>query len=249
MFKFSLPIVEFFYLFFFVSLIGSDAALGCKPGTYQANEGQGNCSECDPGKMCPSYNMTEPVNCKPGYYCPGGAAQPCPPGTFNNRSGLSLDGACMDCVQGMYCSGYGNENPVGPCDEGFYCQGGAMSKAPNQSHPHYPLNGPCPRGQYCRAGTTSPTDCPIGTFRNSTGAKSQQDCSPCTPGHYCDTPGLKTTSGLCAEGWYCPKGQSVSTPSNFTCFVGHYCKNGTAWPTECEPGRNQCYESLKSVTP
>lgn len=219
--------------------LGSKIELSCKPGTYQADLGQANCTLCDPGKMCPEYNMTEPINCKPGFYCPGGHEQPCPPGTYNNRTGLSVDGACMDCIQGMFCPGLGNENPYGFCKEGYYCQGGAASMAPNQSHPRYPLNGPCPAGHYCPEGISAPEKCPKGTFRNTTGARNSGDCLPCTPGHYCADGGLEQPTGLCAEGWYCPSGHlsSVPTPDNFTCFVGHYCPNGTAWPLPCETGK------------
>jgi len=221
--------------------IGSHIELSCLPGTYQANLGGENCTSCDIGKMCPEYNMTAPIDCKRGYYCPGGVAQACPPGTFNNRSGLSMESACSDCIPGKYCPGYGNEAPYGSCKEGYYCQGGASSEVPNATHPRYPLNGPCPAGRYCPTGVASPFLCERGTFRNSTGARNSGECFECAPGFYCETYGLTEPTGMCAEGWYCPSGHlsKVPTPDNFTCFAGHYCPNGTSWPIECETGKSQ----------
>lgn len=188
--------------------------------------------------MCPDYNMSKPIYCKPGFYCPGGMAKPCPPGTYNNRSDVSLDGACADCPRGMYCEGRGNKYPDGFCEEGFYCEGGAATKSPNASHPRYLLNGPCPAGHYCPTGTFSPKECPLGTYRDNRGAKSASDCYPCKPGFYCDRSGLTESNKACKEGWYCPSGynNTVSTPRNFTCWVGHYCPNGTTTPRECERG-------------
>lgn len=182
--------------------------------------------------------MTTPLSCKPGYYCPGGLAQRCPPGTYNNRSGISLRNSCVDCTPGMFCPGYGNINPQGYCKEGFYCQGGASSITPNGSHPLYPLNGLCPAGRYCPMGTPSPIKCPRGKFGNKTGARTDIECYPCTPGSYCDVAGITAPTGPCAEGWYCPDGHlnTVSTPQNFTCWVGHFCPPGTALPMECEGG-------------
>lgn len=219
--------------------IGSNIELSCVPGTYQANEGQSRCTQCDAGKMCPQYNMTSPPDCKKGYYCPGGMSKACPPGTFNNRSGLSEQAACTDCTPGMYCPGFGNEEPKGFCKEGYFCQGGASSKVPNSTHPKYPQNGPCPAGRYCPEGTPIPVECPRGRFRNTTGARKSSDCFECTPGHYCETTGIIEPTGECLEGWYCPSSHptDVPTPENFTCFAGHYCPNGTAWPIECDTGR------------
>ena len=219
-------------------LVGTIIELSCRPGTYQANKGQFNCTTCDVGSMCPDYNMTRPVECKPGYFCPGGTTMRCPPGTYNNQTGSSLSGACIDCIQGMFCPGQGNIMPYGICQIGYYCQGGASSKAPNTSHPRYPLNGPCPPGYYCPAGTAAPVKCPRGTYRNNTGARYQSECLPCKPGSYCQTYGLTSPTNLCLEGWYCPDqyNNTESTPHNFTCPVGHYCPNGTALPKECETG-------------
>lgn len=34
----------------------------------------------------------------------------------------------------------------------------------------------------------------------------QDECVPCSPGHYCDTPGLTVPKGECWEGFYCSQG-------------------------------------------
>ena len=50
-------------------------------------------------------------------------------------------------------------------------------------------------------GTTSnqPT-CPPGTYSNQTGLQADTECTPCTPGYYCETPGLTEPTGPCDAG-------------------------------------------------
>ena len=38
-----------------------------------------------------------------GYYCPNGTLEPCPAGTYGNRSGLSSVDMCTDCPSGAFC--------------------------------------------------------------------------------------------------------------------------------------------------
>ena len=218
--------------------LGSRIELSCEIGTYQPNPGQAFCIPCDPGQMCPYRNMTIAVDCEEGYYCPGGDKEACPPGTFNNKTGAKNASECSDCLKGMFCLGYGNKVPDGYCIAGYYCEGGASSNAPNTSHPKYLKNGPCQTGHYCTKGTVVPTPCPRGTYRNTTGASLSTQCYRCSPGYYCEDYGLTSPTGPCLEGWYCPswEGSMVATPKNYTCFAGHYCPNGTAYPLACKPG-------------
>ena len=44
------------------------------------------------------------------------------------------------------------------------------------------------------------------------GAKSEDDCSPCLGGHYCENSGLSTPTGLCEAGYYCPSNFTISDP-------------------------------------
>ena len=46
-------------------------------------------------------------------------------------------------------------------------------------------------------------DCPIGTFSNETGLTDESECTDCSPGMYCDTPGLTQPAGPCTAGHYC----------------------------------------------
>jgi len=47
------------------------------------------------------------------------------------------------------------------------------------------------------------TDCPIGTYSNTSGLVSVDECTDCDPGMYCDSPGLTQPTGECAAGHYC----------------------------------------------
>ena len=184
--------------------------------------------------------MSAPIPCRQGYYCPGGDAQgvKCPAGTYQNKTGASSATDCSDCPTGRYCL-EGSINPTGPCQPGFYCQGGSPTMSPfAQNISKYPLNGPCPSGSYCPLGTTEPIKCDRGRYRNTTGAATALQCLPCTPGYYCKNYGSTYPTDKCAGGWYCPEGlmSKESTPENYTCPAGHFCPNGTALPKECETG-------------
>ena len=49
-----------------------------------------------------------------GYYCPYGVSpQPCPAGTYNNKTGMDDATQCTDCPPGYFCQGVGNINPTG----------------------------------------------------------------------------------------------------------------------------------------
>lgn len=80
------------------------------------------------------------------------------------------------------------------------------------------------------------------------------NCTICTAGSYCRTPGLDAPSGLCWGGYYCTEGALLPNPendrlaSNFlpyrhflfeylndACPPGHYCMNGSA-PVQCPHG-------------
>lgn len=128
--------------------------------------------------------------------------------------------------------------PTGPCAAGWYCAGRATNATP-LAVPEYPENGPCPAGYYCLHGTKAPTACPPGTFRNTTGARSESECLDCSPGSFCEGYGNSFVTGPCSPGYYCPQGSraNVSKPSAFLCPKAHFCPGGSADPKECEPGR------------
>ena len=71
-------------------------------GYYQSNSGQPTCDLCTSASYCDPFELNnvtgiiQPVDCPPGYYCPQNTEyalqNPCPPGTFSNRSQLALEG-------------------------------------------------------------------------------------------------------------------------------------------------------------
>lgn len=53
----------------------------------------------------------------------------------------------------------------------------------------------------------------------------QDECVLCSPGHYCDTPGLTAPKGECWEGFYCSQGallpnSSIRDPKGGPCPAG-----------------------------
>ena len=105
----------------------------CSGGSYMAEPVATNttCQDC----YCPDANLTG-GRCPPGSYCPLGSSYP------------------RVCDGGSYCGVYGLSAPSGPCDAGYYCDGGEI--LPN------PTTGLCPPGYYCEQQSTTPTPCPAG---------------------------------------------------------------------------------------
>ena len=59
---------------------------------------------------------------------------------------------------------------------------------------------------------------PIGTFFKDTGAPSEETCTPCTAGFYCN-PATVTPSLKCQSGYYCPGGSKKK--DHVICPAGH----------------------------
>ncbi|PHJ25134.1 gcc2 and gcc3 domain-containing protein, partial [Cystoisospora suis] len=133
--------------------------------------------------------------------------------------------SCKPCTAGFYCPA-DNPTPL-PCGAGYYCPEGSHS-------------------QYERA-------CPIGTFSNNTEATSLSDCTLCTPGHYCDTPGQTDATKLCRAGHICTGGSWRADPyandphpglpeeisktlTNRLCPRGYFCPEGTRQLMPCPSG-------------
>lgn len=218
---------------------GAVVEQGCHLGYYNPNEGQAICTSCDPGRLCPFVNMTEPIPCTQGHYCPEGSyiAEQCPPGTFSSFTNLVSDSQCHNCSAGRYCRRAGLTAPEGDCHAGFLCKQGSDSPSPGDDG----INGPCPAGHFCPEGTELEQKCPTGTFRSSTGGRNVTDCWICTGGFYCAEEGLPIPSGPCNPGYYCPDGfgSDSPTPVDFLCPKGHHCPRGTEIPLGCEAGLYQ----------
>ena len=84
--------------------------------------------------------------CPEGHYCPAGTGsnwQPCPPGSYNNNTGLSSSAECSPCPGGYYCNQYGLSEPSGPCDPGYYCEFGVDRARPTATVNITSINGTC----------------------------------------------------------------------------------------------------------
>ncbi|XP_072282810.1 uncharacterized protein [Pyxicephalus adspersus] len=223
---------------------GSSRPIPCQSGFYQNEEKQAMCKLCKAGYYCEHREV--PVRdltlflCPEGYFCPAGTQfstqYSCPPGTYGPRHGVSNVTECVLCPSGKYCRYPGQVEPTGNCSAGYWCKGGAVEECPRDG-----VTGElCPRGHYCSEGTHLPLPCPAGTWSDTEGLSRKTECQPCQGGHYCNTSGLVTSSGLCSPGYYCSGGSETSTPYNGQsgglCPPGHYCPLGSAGPVPCPPG-------------
>ena len=151
-------------------------------------------------------NGIEGKKCPLGHYCTKGTVkeEPCQPGTFSPSKGLS---SCLPCPSGYTCP---NTTMVSgqPCSTGHYCPPGQRM----------------PKGMQCPEGTYLPRE--YARFRN--------ECLPCQPGFYCETPGLSNSTGPCAAGYICQGGDKMPTPT--ACPAGYYCESGTINGTRCPKG-------------
>lgn len=96
------------------------------------------------------------------------------------------------------------------------------------------MGGPCPSGSYCPIGTANPILCPAGSFNSNTGSETSDDCVPCSPGKFCEVPGLSLPTGDCWPGFFCDGG--AITPTQTETLAGYYSIAGAANPSPCHPG-------------
>ena len=147
------------------------------------------------GWFCPGGNNdSRPNECQPGHYCPLNSSRMTP------------------CDAGMYCPNSRMSSPRGPCDPGYYCpQAVKIQKI-------------CPQGYFCPTGSISPSPCDPGTYLPREKGVNKSECLKCIAGKHCNRSGLAWPSGVCAEKYYCPAGQSSSRPTQYHCPPGHYCQ-------------------------
>ncbi|XP_076833089.1 uncharacterized protein LOC143478045 [Brachyhypopomus gauderio] len=220
---------------------GSVSGRVCPVGTYQPHEGQHRCEVCLTGFSCPTEGMTRPAPCQPGFYCPAGTANqnPCPAGSYGNRSGMTEASECTPCDPGKHCAGAGSTSPSGPCAAGFLCYGAASLPTPTDNV----TGSQCPPGSYCLPGGLTPTPCPKGTFSVQAGLTGPGGCQRCSPGFFCSEPGLSAVTGPCLPGYYCTEGSPTPAPVSAVfgdkCPPGHYCGAGSAVPIACPAGTRQ----------
>ncbi|MES1909504.1 MAG: hypothetical protein MHM6MM_002233 [Cercozoa sp. M6MM] len=100
-----------------------------------------DCQLCPARSACPNTGTggsAEPWQaCAQGYYCVEGTASPttnpCPSGTYSNRTDLASASECETCPAGSFCSG-ATVTPTS-CTAGSYCPRGSsgVTQCPNRS--------------------------------------------------------------------------------------------------------------------
>ena len=243
----------------------TDTPLKCDPGTYSP-EGASMKTQCV-RSVPPGYYVDkgQVVKCPTGSYCPGGtavAAETCPPGTFNMKTGMIGLAACLPCPVGSYCS---SSASVTPCPTGTYNpERNKKAKSDCLAAPAGSYCGqkgmsqakPCPPGSYSSGtGASSCTAVPVGysmsaqgqTRNNSTICPAGTFCTGgnatpqlCPPGSYCPTPGLSAAI-LCPVGTYGATSGLTTSRCSGQCPAGYYCQAGSINPTitPC-PGGSIC---------
>ncbi|CAG6003426.1 unnamed protein product, partial [Menidia menidia] len=213
--------------------------LPCPRGTFSNLSklvSQEDCQPCLPGYYCDDLGLSAPSGkCREGFFCLGGADRSDPP-VRDNRGG--------PCPKGYYCS----EGSVAPqhCPLGtISTEDGqaSCSACPQGNNASLSESYECPVGHYCPPRTWSKHQypCPAGSFNPHTQKTKSQDCLPCPPGFYCDSPGKNVASGLCSAGYYCLSGAQSPTPEDGRltgdrCPEGHYCPQGSSAPQPCPIG-------------
>lgn len=60
--------------------------------------------------------------------------------------------------------------------------------------------------------------CPAGTYNPIEQLASEDQCTPCDPGTYCELPGQSNYTGLCAAGYFCTMGK-LFVLYMYTCVI------------------------------
>lgn len=66
------------------------------------------------------------------------------------------------------------------------------------------------------------------------GLHNSSQCTDCTGGYYCETPGKTKVTGPCQQGYFCETGSKSKTAA--VCPAGKYCPTGTEVPKDCPMG-------------
>ena len=192
-----------------------------------------DCLACAPGKYCATTGLSAPTgNCDAGYYCTSGATRANPTdgaNAFKCVAGFYCpEGSAyqIPCKPGSYCDSDFLGDVSGDCQEGYYC--------PEQSTSATQTN--CPAGHYCDTGSSNPIPCPAGTYSSAVNNKNVNACLDCPSGSYCESTGLTTWTGACAEGYFCPDATIVQRPTANVCPVGYKCPSQSADKQLCTNG-------------
>lgn len=201
---------------------GATACLQCSSGTY-SNNAAGSCQGCPPFSDAPAGGSLQQCACRAGYLSnrTGGslACQPCPVGTYSNKTNSS---ACASCPAGTYGNGSVATSIASGCracaagsystSSGSACAGCAAGTFTNTTGAT--ACQPCGAGYWGVSGLTVCNACPPATYSTNLTASSQSTCLPCPAGTASTLYGLGGAAGCQA----CPNGQT--SPGGVTVCSG-----------------------------
>ncbi|OAF70388.1 hypothetical protein A3Q56_01860 [Intoshia linei] len=208
----------------------------CPSGTFNSKTSSktiSDCIMCTAGFYCENVGRSAVTGpCGAGYYCETGSISKFPTNKHCTSGYFcpTQSSTKLICTAGKYCDINKLSIPSGDCSAGFYCNTGSES----------PYQNDCSISHYCIAGTSVPQKCPKGTFSDVTKLKAVDECTPCSPGYYCATEGLKNPTDKCKKGYYCTSKSSVSDPvdgvTGNICPKGYFCPLGSSAPIICQNG-------------
>ena len=215
---------------------GSSTYTDCPAGTYNPMQGgtkPENCLQCTAGYACPGTGIVNPsLLCTGGYYCEEGSVSQSPSG--------------KECQPGYECptgSAYPKKcdfHQVQPLSTQLTC-----TNCPIGSYCYNNQVKLCKKGHYC-PGSNVVKPCPIGKWSPTEGLSAEAQCSSCTGGYACETPGIAVLNVKCDGGYYCGTGTSTRAPQSYKCAASQFCPAGSAAATPCTQGY-WCGEDLLSV--
>ena len=219
----------------------------CPHGTYANKTEQSVCTDCPAGYFClmqKDSGCIEPLECPEGRYCSGGYGNAeikrCPIGTYHNTTSIKLltsADECSPCPATYYCPLVGmvdDDYKDYICKDGYLCEEGAITITGNSQ---------CRKDHYCVEGVEY--ECPNGTYSETYGLMSVDECIVCPPGKICKT--FSENIQDCTAGYYC-LGGVYKDDMRTICPIGHYCPAGSNQPLICKPGSYMPYVNATECT-
>ncbi|OAF67357.1 hypothetical protein A3Q56_04909, partial [Intoshia linei] len=202
---------------------GTAAPTSCSPGKYVVNAGaktKFDCIPAQPGKYSTGSGAGgSPLkDCAAGFFCTGGSAIPNQHETEAGHFSIAGSFRQTPCPSGYYQPEKMGENCI-KCTKGYYCPT-VKTITPIKSQ----------MGKYSPEASSSPIDCPKGTFLGDIERFDLTHCSKCTAGKACSVTGLSAPNLDCQPGYYCTTGAQSDAPTGQNgnkCLKGHYCPSGT----------------------
>ncbi|XP_078696559.1 sushi, von Willebrand factor type A, EGF and pentraxin domain-containing protein 1-like isoform X3 [Branchiostoma floridae x Branchiostoma belcheri] len=207
-------------------ILEDNLCVDCPVGTYYTDvSGEATCDVCPLGSYQDEEGQTECIQCEPGFFTAGNNSKnatdcrgQCPQGTYS-ETGLET---CMFCPKGTYQNQEGATECIA-CEEGTTTgEVGTVDKDD--------CSRLCVPGSFSRTGTDPCDLCPVGTFQPGHG---QTECLSCPLGTGTDAVGSEASSD-CVELDYCQSfpcqngGSCSMQGSEFNCqcpagFEGDMC--------------------------